>query len=315
MKLIIQSKSPHMSPAFLVENEAEKRRGKKRMVVNYKKVNEATIGDSHNLPNMQELLTLLRGKNIFSSFDCKYRFWKVLLGEQSQLLTAFTCPNGHFQWKVVPFGLKQAPSIFQRHMQNALRGLENFCTVYVDDIIVFSESEEKHYIHVLEVLKTISKHELKSIDEQLNVLNASTVIDEPEGFPSLKSTTSPVQTTTGKDSINPLKADVWLKNMLRVNTGLTSGENSKLVNFSPPTLGKESDAETSTSTIKAGCRREETQECILRTDWLLIHQQSKNYPARRKVKRFGKWRPIFLVMMTFGNNKPENAEEPLLSTI
>ncbi|GKA55564.1 hypothetical protein Tco_0754636 [Tanacetum coccineum] len=47
MKLIIQSKSPHMSPAFLVENEAEKRRGKKRMVVNYKKINRATIGDSH----------------------------------------------------------------------------------------------------------------------------------------------------------------------------------------------------------------------------------------------------------------------------
>ncbi|GJR81735.1 Orf y [Tanacetum coccineum] len=129
MKLIIQSKSPHMSPAFLVENEAEKRRGKKRMVVNYKKINEATIGDSHNLPNMQELLTLLRGKSIFSSFDCKSGFWQVLLDEQSQLLTAFTCPNGHFQWKVVPFGLKQAPSIFQRHMQNALRGLEKFCTV------------------------------------------------------------------------------------------------------------------------------------------------------------------------------------------
>ncbi|GKG15028.1 Orf y, partial [Tanacetum coccineum] len=131
-----------MSPTFLVENEAEKRREKKRMVVNYKKINEATIGDSHNLPNMQELLTLLRGKNIFSSFDGKSGFWQVLLDEQSQLLTVFTCPNGHFQWKVVPFGLKQAPSIFQRHMQNALRGLENFCTVYVDDIIVFSDNEE-----------------------------------------------------------------------------------------------------------------------------------------------------------------------------
>nr|GEY84107.1 TPA: orf y [Tanacetum cinerariifolium] len=109
MKLIIQSKSPHMSPAFLVENEAEKRRGKKRMVVNYKKINEATIGDSHNLPNIQELLTLLRGKSIFSSFDCKFGFWQVLLDEESQLLTAFTCLDGHFQWKVVPFGLKQAP--------------------------------------------------------------------------------------------------------------------------------------------------------------------------------------------------------------
>ncbi|KAL7615228.1 hypothetical protein Lser_V15G09483 [Lactuca serriola] len=91
MRLIIESKSPHMSPAFLVNKEAEKRRGKKRMVVNYKAINDATIGDSHNLPNMHELLTLLRGKNIYSSFDCKSGFWQVLLDEESQLLTAFTC--------------------------------------------------------------------------------------------------------------------------------------------------------------------------------------------------------------------------------
>ncbi|XP_022025011.1 uncharacterized protein LOC110925365 [Helianthus annuus] len=97
LKLVIPSKSPHMSPAFLVENEAEKRRGKKRMVVNYKAINAATKGDSHNLPCMQELLTLLRGKTYFSSFDCKNGFWQVLLDEESQLLTAFTCPDGHYQ--------------------------------------------------------------------------------------------------------------------------------------------------------------------------------------------------------------------------
>nr|WNO44364.1 Polymerase polyprotein [Dahlia mosaic virus] len=155
LKVIIPSKSQHMSPAFLVEKEAEKRRGKKRMVVNYKKLNEVTIGDSHNLPNMQELITLLRGKSIFSSFDCKSGFWQVFLDQESQKLTAFTCPQGHFQWRVVPFGLKQAPSIFQRHMQNALRGLEDYCLVYVDDIIVFSNSEKEHYDHVLSVLKRV----------------------------------------------------------------------------------------------------------------------------------------------------------------
>ncbi|KAJ9535106.1 LOW QUALITY PROTEIN: hypothetical protein OSB04_un001816 [Centaurea solstitialis] len=121
MKIIIPSKSPHQSPAFLVEKEAEKRRGKKRMVVNYKSINDATIGDSHNLPNKDELFTLIRGKKMFSSLDCKSGFWQVLLDQESQLLTAFTCPQGTYQWTVVPFGLKQAPSIFQRHMQDAFR--------------------------------------------------------------------------------------------------------------------------------------------------------------------------------------------------
>nr|WNH14479.1 reverse transcriptase [Physostegia virginiana caulimovirus 2] len=175
--VIIPSMSPHQSPAFLVENEAEKRRGKKRMVVNYKAINEATVGDGHNLPNIQELLTLFRGKTIFSSFDCKSGFWQVLLDEQSQLLTAFTCPQGHYQWKVVPFGLKQAPSIFQRHMQNALRGTEKFCTVYVDDIIVFSDTETEHFNHVLTVLGLIkkygillSKKKAKLFKEQIDIL-------------------------------------------------------------------------------------------------------------------------------------------------
>lgn len=153
MKIIIPSKSPHMSPAFLVENEAERRRGKKRMVVNYKAINDATIGDSHNLPNKDELLTLIRGKKIFSSLDCKSGFWQVLLDKDSQLLTAFTCPQGHYQWIVVPFGLKQAPSIFQRHMQNAFRAYEKYCCVYVDDILIFSDNESDHLKHIAIVLK------------------------------------------------------------------------------------------------------------------------------------------------------------------
>nr|QVW10188.1 putative reverse transcriptase [Atractylodes mild mottle virus] len=153
LKIIIPSKSPHRSPAFLVENEAERRRGKKRMVVNYKKLNEVTLGDSHNLPNKDELLTLIRGKTIYSSFDCKSGFWQVLLDQDSQLLTAFTCPTGHYQWKVVPFGLKQAPSIFQRHMNNAFREFEEFCCVYVDDILVFSKNETEHRKHVIAILE------------------------------------------------------------------------------------------------------------------------------------------------------------------
>nr|WNH14473.1 reverse transcriptase [Physostegia virginiana caulimovirus 1] len=158
LKVIRPSKSPFMSPAFLVENEAERRRGKKRMVINYKDLNKVTIGDSHNLPNKDELLALIRGKAIFSSFDCKSGFWQVLLDEESKHLTAFTCPQGHYEWNVVPFGLKQAPSIFQRHMQTAFNIFEKFCCVYVDDILVYSNTEQEHYLHVMQVLKRCEQY-------------------------------------------------------------------------------------------------------------------------------------------------------------
>jgi hypothetical protein len=74
------------------------------------------------------------------------------LDTSSQILTAFTCPEGHFQWKVMPFGLKQAPSIFQRHMDETFKGFEKFCRIYVDDIIVFSDNDKDHTKHVTQVL-------------------------------------------------------------------------------------------------------------------------------------------------------------------
>nr|GEU96481.1 retrotransposon protein, putative, Ty3-gypsy subclass [Tanacetum cinerariifolium] len=166
-----------MSLAFLVENKAERRRGKKRMVVNYKAINKATIGDTHNLPNKDTLLSLIRGKNLFSSFDSKSGFWQVLLDKEAQLLTAFTCPQGHFQWTIVPFRLKQAPVIFQRHMQNTFGLFEKFCCVYVDDILVFSDNEQDHLLHVMLILQkckqlgvVLSKKKAQLFKESINFL-------------------------------------------------------------------------------------------------------------------------------------------------
>ncbi|KAG6776218.1 hypothetical protein POTOM_019724 [Populus tomentosa] len=75
--LIEPSKSPHFSPAFLVNKHSEQKRGKRRMVINYKKLNDHTIGDGYLLPRKDELLDHIRGKKLFSSFDCKSGFWQV----------------------------------------------------------------------------------------------------------------------------------------------------------------------------------------------------------------------------------------------
>lgn len=184
MGLIVHSKSPHSSPAFLVKKQA----GKKRMVVDYKAVNNLTIPDRHNIPSIHELLVLLRGMKIFSSFDCKSGFWQVLIDEESQKLTAFTCPQGHFQWKVLPFGLKQAPAIYQRHMQTILNPLDKFSMVYIDDIVVFSKTEEEHFMHVTQVLDAIKRHGIilakkkcQLFKRKINFLGL--VIDEGHYYP------------------------------------------------------------------------------------------------------------------------------------
>lgn len=104
------------------------------------------------------------GKKWYSSFDCKSGFWQVPLKEHCKKLTAFSCPSGQFEWNVLPFGLKQAPGIFQRKMDDALElkkitdKSKQFVNVYVDDIIIYSNTREEHDNHLLQVLLRCKKN-------------------------------------------------------------------------------------------------------------------------------------------------------------
>lgn len=175
--VIRQSTSPHCSPAFLVENESEIRRGKKRMVINYKALNKETQDDGYFLPNKESLLALIREKKYFTGLDCKSGFWQIRLKEESKPLTAFSCPQGHYEWNVVPFGLKQAPGIFQRWMDTCFKVYHDFCCVYVDDILVFSKTEEEHFNHVLKIIEVckekgivLSEKKAKLFQTKINFL-------------------------------------------------------------------------------------------------------------------------------------------------
>nr|AAX96229.1 retrotransposon protein, putative, Ty3-gypsy sub-class [Oryza sativa Japonica Group]ABA92685.1 retrotransposon protein, putative, Ty3-gypsy subclass [Oryza sativa Japonica Group] len=92
---IRESRSPHRSAAFIVRNHAEEVRGKSRMVINYKRLNDNTIEDAYNIPNKQEWINRIQGSKYFSKFDLKAGFWQVKMAEESIEWTAFTCPQGH----------------------------------------------------------------------------------------------------------------------------------------------------------------------------------------------------------------------------
>ena len=103
LKVIRKSSSRHRSTAFLVRNHAEIKRGKARMVINYKRLNDNTHIDSYDISSKDMLINCIQAANIFSKFDCKLGFWQILLDEESKPWTAFTCPEGHFEWNVMPF--------------------------------------------------------------------------------------------------------------------------------------------------------------------------------------------------------------------
>ena len=147
LNLIRPSKSPHSSPAFMVRNRNEINRNKARMVVNYKQLNDNTIFDGYFLPNKETLIHKTRNCNWHSKFDCKSGFYQIKMTEESKPLTAFSTPQGHYEWNVLPFGLKNAPQIFQRKMDNIFKDYD-FIHVYVDDMLISSKTKEQHLKHL-----------------------------------------------------------------------------------------------------------------------------------------------------------------------
>jgi hypothetical protein len=94
---------------------------------------------------------------VFSKFDMKSGFWQIQIDEADKYKTAFTVPFGHYEWNVMPFGLKNAPSEFQNIMNEIFTPFTKFSIVYIDDVLIFSESVEQHWKH-LNIFMQIIQH-------------------------------------------------------------------------------------------------------------------------------------------------------------
>ena len=128
------------------------------MVINYKRLNDNTQLDSYNIPNKEVLINKIQNSYWYSKFDCKSRFWQVKMHPESKKWTGFTYTEEHFEWNVMPFGLKNAPQIFQRKMDEEFIDCKDFTCVYIDDILVFSKNKEEHTQHLKKIFNLFSKY-------------------------------------------------------------------------------------------------------------------------------------------------------------
>jgi len=110
--LIEPTTSDWACQAFYVEKRSEKVRGKKRLVIDYRPLNLFLKDDKFPLPKIYTLYSYINNANVFSKFDLKSGFWQLGLDPKDRTKTTFCIPNAHFQWTVLPFGLKVAPSLF-----------------------------------------------------------------------------------------------------------------------------------------------------------------------------------------------------------
>ena len=136
------SNSPWASAIVLVR----KKDGRLRFCIDLRKLNNRTVKDAYSLPRIESILDSLGGAQIFSTLDLKAGYWQVEMAEECKAYTAFTCgPLGFYECDIMPFGATNAPATFQRLMHDCLGELNmNWCIVYLDDIIIFSDTKEEH---------------------------------------------------------------------------------------------------------------------------------------------------------------------------
>ena len=152
------SQSPWASPVVMVK----KKDGSTRFCIDYRKLNEATVKDAYPLPNIQDCLNTLQQGNYFCTIDLKSGYWHVRLNDRAQERSAFVCRQGLFQWKVMPFGLCNAPATFERLMETVLKGKQwKTCLVYLDDVIVFGRTFQECAARLEEVLQCLGQAGLK----------------------------------------------------------------------------------------------------------------------------------------------------------
>ena len=120
----------------------EQVRGKKRLVIDYRPLNQFLKDDKFPLPKIYYLYSYIRNAHIFSKFDLKSGFWQLGFDPKDRPKTAFCIPNT--QWTVLPFRLKVAPSLFQKAMTRVFESLLDSALIYIDYILLFSPGEDSH---------------------------------------------------------------------------------------------------------------------------------------------------------------------------
>ncbi|KAH9801875.1 hypothetical protein KPL71_001187 [Citrus sinensis] len=144
--------------AFYVEKRSELVLGKKRLVIDYQPLNSFLKDDKFPLPKIQTLFVHLQGARIFSKFDLKAGFWQLGISPVDRHKTAFCIPDAHYQWMVMPFGLKVAPSLFQKSMTKIFSPILHHALVYIDDILLFSSDHESHQKLLLDFFRIVQAH-------------------------------------------------------------------------------------------------------------------------------------------------------------
>ena len=131
------------------------------MCIDYRQLNRVTVKNRYPLPRINDLFDRLRGARVYSKIDLRTGYHQLWVRETDILKTAFRTCYRHFEFKVMPFGLTKAPAAFMDLMHRVFQPyLDQFVVVFVDDILIYSQSEWEHEYHLRIVLQLLRDHQV-----------------------------------------------------------------------------------------------------------------------------------------------------------
>jgi hypothetical protein len=134
----------------------EKKDLSQHLVMDYRSLNEVMIKNKYPLPRINDLFDQLEGASVFSKIDLRSGYFQLKIREYDIPKTAFVTSYGSYEYTVMPFGLTNAPSYFMNMMNKVfMEFLDKFVVVFIDDILIYSKSNEEHEKHLCLIMEKL----------------------------------------------------------------------------------------------------------------------------------------------------------------
>ncbi|GJW19561.1 putative reverse transcriptase domain-containing protein [Tanacetum coccineum] len=204
------SSSPWEAPVLFVK----KKDGSFRMCIDYRELNKLTVKNRYPLPRIADLFDQLQGSQFFLKIDLRSGYHQLRVHEDDIPKTVFRTRYGHFEFTVMPFGLTNAPAIFMDLKNRVCRPyLDKFVIVFIDDILIYSKTQEEHVEHLRLVLELLKKEKLyakfskcefwqREVQFLGHVINGNRIHVDPSKIEAVKNWKAPrTPTETLKDKL------------------------------------------------------------------------------------------------------------------
>ncbi|KAH0602480.1 uncharacterized protein H6S33_008819, partial [Morchella sextelata] len=210
------SSSPAGAPVLFVK----KADGTLRLCVDYRGLNELTVKNRYPLPLIRETLDRLSKAKWYTKLDLRQGYNQIRMAEGEEWKTAFRTRYGHFEYTVMPFGLTNTPATFQHFINDCVRDyLDMFCTAYLDDILIYSDTFEEHQVHVEKVLEALQRNGVLLKPEKCEFHTQSTtylgLIIEPNGIKMDPKKVETVKNWTVPKTVKDVQAFLGFANFYR----------------------------------------------------------------------------------------------------